>query len=371
MKIITVLGARPQFIKAALLSRELRKKNEEIIIHTGQHYDKEMSDVFFNEMNIPSPDYNLGIGSNTHAVQTAKMMIELEKVFISETPDLVLVYGDTNSTLSTALTASKLNIPIAHVEAGPRMFDKSVPEEINRIVTDHLSTLLFAPTSKSADNLNKEGLFKGVYLTGDVMFDNFQYFMKKIEKKPKILKTLDLEKKKYILFTVHRARNTNVKENLKKIFNACLKISSEIPVVFPLHPRTRKFLKKYGLMGKLREFPNLIIIQPVGYLDMLVLTNNAKKIVTDSGGLQKEAYFAKIPCITLDNSSAWPETVENGWNKVVGEQRYFNSDYIKNLVLQFEPLKAPDSTFGNGDAVKKICEKLKKFDKGLYTNSNQ
>lgn len=362
MKIATVLGARPQFIKAALLSKELRKNNEEIIIHTGQHYDKEMSDIFFDEMKIPQPDYNLGIGSDTHARQTAQMMISLEKSFHSENPELVLVYGDTNSTLAAGITASKLNIPLAHVEAGPRMFDKSVPEEVNRIITDHVSTLLFAPTSKSVENLNKEGLFQGVYLTGDVMLDNFKYFLKKAEKNSKILEKLNLEKKEYILVTVHRARNTNVRENLKNIIMACSLISKEIPIVFPLHPRTEKFLKEYGLINNINDFPNLKFIKPVGYLDILVLTKNAQKVVTDSGGLQKESYFAQIPCITLDNLSAWPETVENGWNLVVGGQKYLSSKMLKDLVLQFEPSNIQDSVFGNGDAVIKICQKLEAFE---------
>lgn len=362
MKIVTVLGARPQFIKAALLSKELRKKNEEIIIHTGQHYNQEMSDIFFNEMKIPHPDYNLGIGSDSHARQTAQMMIALEKLFLSENPELVLVYGDTNSTLAAALTASKLNIPIAHVEAGPRMYDKSVPEEVNRIITDHISTLLFAPTSKSVGNLNKEGLFKGVYLTGDVMFDNFKHFLKKAEKSSKILETLNLEKKEYILVTVHRARNTNVEANLKSIIMACLIISKEIPIVFPLHPRTEKFLKEYGLMDKLSVFPNINLIKPVGYYDMLILTKNAKKIVTDSGGLQKESYFAQVPCITLDSSSPWPETVETGWNRVIGEQKYLSSNVLKDSIFQFEHPNVQDHVFGSGDAVIKICKNLKNFE---------
>lgn len=362
MKIATVLGARPQFIKSALLSKELRKNNEEIIIHTGQHYDKEMSDIFFDEMGIPHPDYNLGIGSDTHARQTAHMMIALEKSFRCENPDLVLVYGDTNSTLAAALTASKLNIPIAHVEAGPRMFDRSVPEEVNRIVTDHVSTRLFAPTQKSVENLNNEGLFQGVYLTGDVMLDNFKYFHKKAKKSSKILATLNLEKKGYILVTAHRARNTDIKMNLKNIIKACLAISKEIPIVFPLHPRTEKFLKEYGLMDNFNDFPNLNIIKPVGYLDMLILTINAKKIVTDSGGLQKESYFAKVPCITLDSSSAWPETVEQGWNLVVGEQKYLSSKVLIDSILQFEPSNEQDHVFGKGDAVIKICQKLDDFE---------
>lgn len=363
MKILTVLGARPQFIKSALLSKELRKIHEEIIVHTGQHYNKEMSDIFFDEMKIPQPDYNLGIGSDSHARQTGQMMISLERLFLSENPELVLTYGDTNSTLAAALTASKLNIPIAHVEAGPRMFDKTIPEEVNRIVTDHISTLLFAPTSKSLENLNREGLSKGAYLTGDVMFDNYNHFLKKAEKSSKILETLNLEKKEYILVTVHRARNTDVEENLKNIIVACSIISKEIPIVFPLHPRTEKFLTEYGLMDRFREFPNMHIIKPVGYYDMLVLTKNAKKIVTDSGGLQKESYFAQVPCITLDNSSAWPETVESGLNVVIGEQKYLSSSVLRDFVFHFGPSNVQSHVFGKGDAVIKICQKLDSFER--------
>lgn len=364
MKILTVLGARPQFIKAALISKELRKDHEEIIVHTGQHYDKRLSEVFFEEMEIPQPDYNLGIGSNSHAYQTGKMMMEIENLLLSEIPDLVLLYGDTNSTLAGALSASKLQIPIAHVEAGPRMYDKSVPEEINRIMTDHVSTLLFAPTAKSVKNLNKEGLFDGVYLTGDVMLDNFKYFLKKAKKSSKILKILDLEKKDYILVTVHRARNTDAEDNLRNIINAILTISNEIPIIFPLHPRTEKFLIKYGLMNKFKDFPNLHIIKPVGYLDMLILTKNAKKIVTDSGGLQKEAYFAQVPCITLDTSTGWAETVEEGWNIIfkTAENISFKEKDIISEIISFQGNDVQKDVFGDGNASKKICDIIKKIE---------
>lgn len=363
MKIATVLGARPQFIKAALLSKELRKNHHEIIIHTGQHYDAEMSDIFFEEMKIPKPDYNLGIGSDTHAVQTAKIMMALEKVLISENPDLVLVYGDTNSTLAAALTASKLNIPIAHVEAGPRMFDKTVPEEVNRIVTDHVSTLLFAPTSRSIENLNKECLFEGVYLTGDVMLDNYNYFIRKAQKKSKILEKLNLNDNKYILATLHRARNTEVKKNLEMIINSLLTISKEETIVFPLHPRTEKFLRKCRMFDKIINIPNVYVIKPVGYFDMLVLTKNAGKIVTDSGGLQKEAYFAQVPCITLDSSTGWPETVEEGWNIIFKDAKKNFSEVtdIINAIKFSNPPMTHKNVFGNGNASKKICKMLENF----------
>ena len=364
MKIVTVLGARPQFIKAAILSRELRKNNKEIIIHTGQHYDLEMSDVFFEEMNIPKPDYNLEVGSNSHAQQTAEMMIKLEKCFISLNPDMILLYGDTNSTLAAALTAAKLEIPVAHVEAGPRMFDKSVPEEINRIITDHLSTLLFAPTKNSMENLKNEGLEENVYLTGDVMLDLFMYFSKKADENSKILEHLDLKEKSYILATVHRARNTNLKVNLKAIIEAFLEISIEEKIVFPVHPRTEKYLKGYGLYNALNENSNIELIKPVGYLDMNILTRNSKKIVTDSGGLQREAYFAQVPCITIDTSTGWPETVNNGWNTLFKEYKnksFIKKDKIKEKIKNFEPKGNYKNIFGDGKSAQKITEIINKF----------
>ncbi len=360
MKIVTVLGARPQFIKAALLSPKLRKENQEIIIHTGQHYDIEMSDIFFKEMNIPEPDYNLGVGSTSHAYQTAKMMLKLEKLFVSENPDLILLYGDTNSTLAAAITAAKLKLPIAHIEAGPRMFDKSVPEEINRIITDQLSSLLFAPTPRSVDNLTNEGLNKGVHLTGDIMLDNFKYFSKKAEKNSEILEKFGLTKKDYILTTIHRAKNTDSIGNLKTIVKSLLKISEVEKIVFPVHPRTKKYLKKYNFYDKLNKNPNIKLINPVGYLDMLILTKNSKKIITDSGGLQKEAYFAQVPCITLDTSSAWPETVEEGWNYLIG----YYSDKTKIIydTLGFRPQKDQNGVFGDGNAASNITNILNKGD---------
>jgi UDP-GlcNAc3NAcA epimerase len=361
LKIITVLGARPQFIKAALVSRELRKKHTEIIIHTGQHYNHELSDIFFDEMNIPQPDYNIGIGSDTHARQTGQMMIELEALFLKEKPDIVLVYGDTNSTLAAALAAVKLHIPVAHVEAGPRMNDKAIPEEANRIVTDHISSMLFAPTPVCMDNLHREGLNQGVYLTGDVMLDCFLNFSEEAEKRTGIMDNLGIEQSDYLLATVHRASNTDTEENLREICKAFIELAQEIELVFPVHPRTEKYLKQYGLYRVLKDSPNIHLIKPVGYLEMLVLTKNAGKILTDSGGLQKEAYFAKVPCITLDTVSAWPETVEDGWNTVVGEEtvrKQLRRENIINEVKYFEPNIEQHNIFGNGKAAEKICDLL-------------
>lgn len=360
MKILTVLGARPQFIKAALLSKELRKKNEEIIVHTGQHYDKEMSQVFFDEMEIFSPDYNLGIGSDSHARQTAHMMIELEKIFLSESPEIVLVYGDTNSTLSAALTASKLNIPIAHVEAGPRMHDKRVPEEINRVITDHISTLLFAPTPISFNNLKKEGLINGAYLTGDVMLDIFNYFTKKIGDENEILQKLELEGKKYFLITVHRARNTDSFENLRAIVDALNTISKSSILVFPLHPRTEKCLHEYELFNILKNNNRIHLIKPLGYIDMNTLIRNAEMIITDSGGLQKESYFARKPCITIDTSTGWPETVQQGENMIFNnvKDNFIDSEKIIEAINNFNPPKIYENVFGYGHASKNIAKIL-------------
>lgn len=318
---------------------------------------------FFKEMGIPAPDHNLGVGSASHAQQTAEMMLKLEKCFISLNPDMILLYGDTNSTLAATLTAAKLEIPIAHVESGPRMFDKSVPEEMNRIVTDHLSTLLFAPTERSVENLKNEGLNEGVYLTGDVMFDLFLYFSKETDKSSDILVNLSLKEKDYILATIHRARNTDTKENLEAITGAFLDISTEEKIVFPLHPRTRKFLKKYGLYKSLNENPNIKLIKPVGYLDMNILTRNAKKIVTDSGGLQREAYYAKVPCVTLDTSTGWQETVEAGWNVLFEEFKnkdFIEQDKITETIRSFKPESEHKDIFGDGNAAQKISDIINK-----------
>lgn len=369
MKIVTVLGARPQFIKAALVSNELRKNNEEVIIHTGQHYNIELSEIFFKEMGIPKPDYNLEVGSGTHATQTAKMMIKLEKKFQEENPDMVLLYGDTNSTLAAAVTASKLNLPIAHVEAGPRMYDKSVPEEVNRIITDHISTLLFAPTPLAAENLYREGLRAAVHLTGDVMYDLYLYFSKKADKSSNILEELGLNSGEYLLSTIHRARNTDSLENLIAISHAFQSLSAYNKIVFPVHPRTVKYMKKYGLYDALDENPHIQLIKPVGYLDMNILTRNASKIVTDSGGLQKEAFFARVPCITLDSSTGWPETVNGGWNTIFSQSRnkFLVEDEIVEVVSNFNPQGQYENVFGKGDASKNICKIIENYGENRQT----
>jgi len=312
MKIVSIVGARPQFIKCAPLSRELRKVHHEILVHTGQHYDHDMSDIFFEELNIPKPDYNLGIGSGSHGEQTGKMLTEIEKVLLKEKPDLVLVYGDTNSTLAGALAAVKLHIRVAHVEAGLRSFDRNMPEEINRVLTDHISDILFCPTQTAVDNLSKEGITQGVHLVGDVMLDALEYNKTVAEKKSKILEVLGLKKDKYLVITIHRPSNTDSRENLNNIIKALREIGEA--VVFPVHPRTKKFLQEYGL-----DFPaNVRLMDPLGYLDMLKLMAGARKILTDSGGIQKEAYMLGVPCVTLRENTEWVETLEGGWNVLVG-----------------------------------------------------
>ncbi len=348
MKIVTIVGARPQFIKAVLVSKELRKKHKEVLVHTGQHYDRELSDIFFDELAIPQPDYNLGIGSDSHAVQTGKMMIAIEEILLKEKPDWVLVYGDTNSTLAGALAAAKIQIPVAHVEAGPRMFDKNIPEEINRVLTDHVSSLLFAPTQTAVDNLKKEGVTEGVHLTGDIMLDSFLHFSRVAERKSKILAELGLGKKGYLLATVHRAGNTDDEQNLRSIVDAFMSVDDRI--VFPVHPRTEKYLKQYGLYAMLRNAPNMTLIDPVGYLDSIMLTSNAGKVLTDSGGLQKEAYFARVPCITLDETTGWVEIVQDGWNTLVASDR----EKIIAAIKHFQPKGRQRKVFGDGRAAVKI-----------------
>jgi len=315
LKIVSVVGARPQFIKAAAVSRVLRSTEgvNEILVHTGQHYNANMSDVFFEELEIPRPDYNLGIGSGTHGAQTGKMLEAIEKVLMEEKPDWVLVYGDTNSTLAGALAAVKLHIPVAHVEAGLRSFNRRMPEEINRVLTDHASDLLFAPTKTAVENLRHEGIpEERIKLVGDVMYDAALYYAKKAERQSQILNKLGLNPKEYILATVHRAENTDDPVRLRVIFDAFCEIAREIKVVLPLHPRTREALIKSGMYDKVASC--ICLTEPVGYLDMVMLEKNARLIATDSGGVQKEAFFYRVPCVTLREETEWVELVELGWN---------------------------------------------------------
>lgn len=344
MKIITIVGARPQFIKAAPVSKTLRTEHEEIIIHTGQHYDANMSDIFFNELKIPRPDYNLEIGSGSHGMMTGRMLEKLEEIYLKEKPDFVLVYGDTNSTLAGALAASKLLIPVIHIEAGLRSFNKAMPEEQNRILTDHISDLLLVPTEDAIKNLTNEGIKKGIHNVGDVMYDAVLMFKEIAKSKSGLLKELDVNSGEYILTTIHRAENTNDINRLRNMIEA-LNESGE-KIILPLHPRTKKFIEGYGLNFN----ENIKVIDPIGYLEMLMLEENSKMIVTDSGGVQKEAYFMGKPCITMRDETEWVETVECGWNVVVGTDKSKILDNIRN----FKPTRIQQAIFGDGNAAQKI-----------------
>ena len=310
MKIINLVGARPQFVKAAVVSKAIKQENEiqEIIVHTGQHYDKNLSETFFKELEIPEPDFNLEVGSGSHGKQTALMLERFEEVLLKEKPDWVILYGDTNSTVAGALAASKLHIKIAHVEAGLRSYNKLMPEEINRIATDHISDLLFAPSQNAMDILKKEGLEKNSVFSGDVMYDSVLFYEKLADEKYDLSDLTDLNE--FYLATVHRQENTDDPERLQNIFSVFSEL--DVPVILPLHPRTKSKLNGIKYSGNVR------LIDPVGYLNILLLLKNCKKVLTDSGGLQKEAYFLKKPCITLRDETEWIETLNNNWNFIVG-----------------------------------------------------
>ncbi|MEO0397682.1 MAG: UDP-N-acetylglucosamine 2-epimerase (non-hydrolyzing) [Cyanobacteria bacterium P01_A01_bin.137] len=364
MKILTVVGARPQFIKASAISRALKTASEvdEISVHTGQHYDYGMSDVFFDELDIPQPNYNLGIGSGGHGQQTGKMLIAIEQVLLEEKPDKVVVYGDTNSTLAGAIAAAKLHIPIAHVEAGLRSFNHQMPEEINRVLTDHASDYLFAPTRSAVQQLTQEGVsLKKIFFVGDVMYDVALFFSRKAEQYSHILKTLNLKSKKFCLATVHRAENTDNSKRLKNIFDGLISLSKNYVVVLPLHPRTKKELERIDYMGKVQEAIRLI--DPIGYLDMVKLEKNARLVLTDSGGIQKEAYFLGVPCVVLRNETEWMELVDLGWNVLSSPERIdnFQETVRRHLSFNIGKLRHPQ-IYGNGNAASKILEILKRND---------
>jgi len=376
MKIVTVVGVRPQFIKAAAVSRAIQAHNQkrpsyviqEILIHTGQHYDYLMDGVFFEELKLGKPDYHLGVGSASHGRQTGMMLERIEAVLEKEKPRLVMVYGDTNSTLAGALAASKLHIPIAHVEAGLRSYNRNMPEEINRLLTDHLSTFLFCPTFQAVRNLRKEGLrdgnFQVVKNVGDVMYDSILFYSKIAEQKSTILQDLNLLNPhspfripQYYLATLHRAENTDDPKRLRSILKALNKIGKEIPVIFPLHPRTKKRMEVCHLP---RVNKGIKLTEPVSYLDMLILEKNAKVILTDSGGVQKEAYWFKVPCVTLREETEWVETVKSGWNVLVGleERRIVKEVFFAQSLKRSGRVK---NLFGDGRAASHIIHLIRGF----------
>lgn len=356
IKICSIIGARPQFIKAAAVSRVLRSKPEvkEVLVHTGQHYDENMSRVFFEELEIPKPDYNLGIGGGTHGQNTGRMLEGIERVLLKEKPNWVLVYGDTDSTLAGALAAVKLHIPLAHVEAGLRSFNRRMPEEINRVLTDHAADLLFAPTETAVTNLLQEGISEGrIHLVGDVMYDAALYYGAKAEQKSRILRRFDLSPKGYILATIHRAENTDNPDRMKIILQALAEVHRKVPVVFPVHPRTHMRIKAFGFENYLEE---MLAIEPLGYLDMVMLEKNAHLIATDSGGVQKEAFFYRVPCVTLREETEWVELVELGWNQLVspGSRRTITSILLEHLYGKGKE----EFPFGNGYTAVTITQTL-------------
>ena len=313
LKIVTVVGARPQFIKAAAISRAIRARDDlsEVMVHTGQHFDAAMSNIFFSELDIEQPAHHLGFGGGSHGQMTGRMLEGLEDVLNHEKPDWVLVYGDTNSTIAGALAAAKLHIPIAHVEAGLRSFNKRMPEEINRILTDHVSTLLFCSTEIAVKNLSNEGIVDGVHHVGDVMYDATLNTIDRARDASDILQRLDLRRKEFILSTIHRAENTDDKKALSDVIDYLKAKAVQIPVILPLHPRTQAAVSKHGL-----DFDRLTVIKSIGYLDMVVLLDACTEVYTDSGGVQKEAYFHRKPCTTLRDETEWMETIEAGWNRL-------------------------------------------------------
>lgn len=350
MKIISIVGARPQFIKLAPLSKKLRNFFEEKIVHTGQHFDEEMSKLFFNDLDIPEPEYNLGISGGNHGVQTGKMLISLEKVLIKEKPKLVIVFGDTNSTLAGSLAAAKLGIKTIHIEAGLRSFNTAMPEEINRIISDHSCDYLFAPTATAIKNLENEGLASKTFLTGDIMVDSLTTNIERAKESTQILNELNIVSNQYYLLTLHRPYNVDDPEKLIQILK-CLAELDEL-IVFPIHPRTKQVLSN----NKISVSHNIKLVSPLGYLDFINLEINSKKIITDSGGTQKEAYILKKPCITIRSETEWVETVEDGWNILLNTDLV---DFVEQ-VINFNPKHSQRNVFGSNVAVQMV-EQIKKI----------
>ena len=375
-KIITVIGARPQIIKAAAISRAIKNnfsdKILEVIVHTGQHYDENMSQIFFEELEIPFPNFNLNVGSGSHGEQTAKMLEGLENIYMQEKPDAVIVYGDTNSTIAGALAASKIHIPVIHIEAGLRSFNKAMPEEINRIACDHMSTLLFTPSETGHRNLLNEGIKNDqkeaasidnpkIYLCGDIMYDNSLYFSAMSEQKSEILKELEITTDEFILCTIHRDTNTDDTANLNAIFRALLRIqkTSNLKIVLPLHPRTKEKLNSHldeNLLTEINQNKNFKIIPPLGFLDIISLEKNARLIITDSGGLQKEAFFFQKPCVILREQTEWIEIVENGNALIAGANELKIISSVETLIKKTD--YTYPNLYGDGNAANFICKKI-------------
>lgn len=372
IKIVTIVGARPQIIKAAALSRAIKQKFadkiREIIVHTGQHYDDNMSQIFFDELGIPQPDFNLNIRSASHGEQTGMMISGIEKIVLNEQPDCIVIYGDTNSTLAAAIAAAKINVPIAHIEAGLRSYNKLMPEEVNRIISDHVSTFLFCPTKTAFDNLIREGFKEKnanphtinnpkIYHCGDIMYDNSIYFSELAEKKNAILKEHDLKSGEFILGTIHRNNNTDDPQRLRAIFNALTKIAQRRKIIIPLHPRTTKQLEQIpDLYELIKKEKNMIIVPPVSFLEMICLEKNAGLLITDSGGVQKEAFFFKRPCIILRSETEWVELTACGASKLADADEtkiiQATDHFFNQQNLNFPEL------FGNGKTAEFICEEI-------------
>jgi UDP-GlcNAc3NAcA epimerase len=352
LKVASIVGARPQFIKAAALTRVLGSDApfEHLLVHTGQHYDEAMSEVFFQELEIPRPDYSLEVGSGTHGAQTGKMLNAIEDILLQVIPDIALVFGDTNSTLAGALAAAKLHIPVAHVEAGLRSFNRRMPEEINRVLTDHASDLLFAPTAASVENLTNEGIVADrIFAVGDVMYDVALYYGEKAEMRSRILEHLHLKPKQYVLATIHRAENTDDDQRLRTIFEGLDLVAREVNVVVPLHPRTFHAAKRRGI-----TFEHAQVIEPVGYLDMVMLEKQSRLIATDSGGVQKEAFFYGVPCVTLRSETEWVELLELGWNRIVSPTAAHK--VAEGILESLGKFGASASPYGDGNAARKIID---------------
>lgn len=339
--IVTIVGARPQFIKAAPVSAAIAAHTtlEEIIVHTGQHFDPLMSDVFFSELRLKKPAYNLDISRLGHGAMTGRMLEGIEAILLKEKPIAVLVYGDTNSTIAGALAAAKMHIPVAHVEAGLRSFNRQMPEEINRVLTDHLSEILLCPTERAVTNLAQEGLTKNVHMIGDVMYDATLQATVRAEAESRVLTELGLRPREYALATLHRAENTDASDQLRRVFAWLSEQARQLPLIMPLHPRTRKTLEQLGL-----EPQGIRLIAPIGYIDMAQLAHNAAAIFTDSGGLQKEAYFHRVPCVTLRDETEWIETIDSGWNRLWTIETYRERRDIAD--------------YGAGDASLKVAQLL-------------